>query len=206
MIQIKVANLEKKFESNGSTISVISSFNYEFVQGRVYLIKADSGVGKSTLLHLIGGLDVPTNGTISISPQAALPGVLFGFVFQDHNLLPEFSVEENLKLPLLAQGCSSNFINNRIDELLARFDLINLKNHYPNQLSGGQRQRVAVIRAAIAQPSFILADEPTASLDEKNSLLVKELFLELHKLGMGLIISSHQSLFDDMADEVIKLG
>jgi ABC-type lipoprotein export system ATPase subunit len=173
--------------------------------GQTLSIAGPSGSGKSTLLNLIGGLDRPTSGTISLDNQnlamfsdnelAGFRNRKIGFVFQLHHLLPQCTVLENVLLPTLAARRTTEehiTFQRRADALLEKVSLTDKRNNFPGQLSGGQRQRVALIRALICKPSIVLADEPTGSLDADNAEQIAELLLALNKIeGTTLIVATH---------------
>lgn len=196
---LKLEQVKKDF---GST-KVLKGINAQLASGELLTIMGASGTGKSTLLHLIAGLDTPTQGSISWNGQTLQKksarqmeqwrnkGV--GLVFQFHNLLPELTALENVQLPLwIGNEMSRKAAQEKAAYWLDYLGLSNRMNHYPNQLSGGQQQRVAIARALIAEPPLLLADEPTGNLDAENAQSVHELLVKLNKdLGKTIIVVTH---------------
>jgi lipoprotein-releasing system ATP-binding protein len=173
--------------------------------GQALVITGPSGSGKSTLLHLIGALDTPTRGRIEVDGReiyrlperdlARFRNTTIGFVFQDHHLLPQYSVLENVLIPTLAFSHSKDGAGSRARKLLDRVGLVDRLHYRPAELSGGERQRVAVARALINQPNLLLCDEPTGSLDSENAEVVARLLFELHReAGTILIAVTHSEV------------
>ena len=199
---LSVQDVSKSFLLGEETVRVLDGANLEMAGGDAAAIVGPSGSGKSTLLHLIGTLDRPDSGSIEIDGRdpLALPepelarfrNRSIGFVFQDHHLLPQYSVLENVLLPTLAFRHDARATRDRAGKLLRSVDLEHRLGHRPAELSGGERQRVAVARALINQPSLLLCDEPTGSLDAKTAEAVSDLLLELHRHeGAMLIVVTH---------------
>jgi lipoprotein-releasing system ATP-binding protein len=173
--------------------------SFDLVAGQSLAITGPSGSGKSTLLHLIGALDTPSGGRIEIDGRevyrlpetdlARFRNTTIGFVFQDHHLLPQYSVRENVLIPTLAFGNGAGDADSRARELLDRMGLGERLDHRPAELSGGERQRVAVARALINRPRLLLCDEPTGSLDAENADAVARLLFELHGENGTLLIA-----------------
>ena len=189
MTELLLDNVEKSFRLGPREVSVLREVRLSVAAGDALAITGPSGSGKSTLLHLIGTLDTPTSGRLEIGGAAPfdLPepelarfrNRTVGFVFQDHHLLPQYSVLENVLVPTMAfpgEGGDEEWAR----ELLDRVGLGNRLAHRPAELSGGERQRVAVARALVNRPSLVLCDEPTGNLDRKNALAVMDLLFELH--------------------------
>lgn len=201
-------NVSKDYrESNKSNI-IFSNINLTISQANSYAIVGSSGVGKSTLLHLLGNLDQPTIGSIEYTKEEEdlKSDNVFSYIFQEHNLLQELTVEENLMLPLLISGYSWKNARLKINNLLTELSLSELSSYFLYQLSGGQKQRIAVIRAVAQNAKFILADEPSANLDEKNAQLVVELLLRIkNEYKIGIIICSHDPLVYSRMDYLIKI-
>ena len=204
-IVLQMHNVGRKFSAPGGSISVLSDVNIELHSGEAMVIRGPSGCGKSTLLLIAGTLDTPTSGLVEIlgdNPwtQSAAKLARFrnrhiGLVFQEHRLLPQLNVLENVLLPLLA-GFSSDrrAAEQRASELLDRVGLTDRIHHRPAALSGGERQRVAVCRALILEPSLLLADEPTGNLDPRTASVVGQLLLDVAaENDAGLLCVSHSS-------------
>ena len=199
---LKVLEVHKSFETERLPVEVLRGVSLEMQAGEALAITGPSGSGKSTLLHLIGALDEPTSGRIEIdgrepyrlpeSDLARFRNQTIGFVFQDHHLLPQYSVLENVLIPTLAFSGSDSDDEARARKLLERVALAERLDHRPAELSGGERQRVAVARALINGPSLLLCDEPTGSLDAASASAVAELLFELHReAGTILIAVTH---------------
>ncbi len=189
-MKIKISNVSKFYYHNEKAEEIFSNVNLELDSNSSYAIVGSSGVGKTSLLHLIAKLDYPTTGSVSYSTKLEPSRPTFAFVFQDHNLIYELTVLENAILPLL--------INNKSEakaQALAIFDKLGISdiaNRKISQLSGGEKQRVAVARAIITNPYFLLADEPTSSLDTENTQNILSMLLNLCSgKGIGLVLCSH---------------
>ena len=215
-IILNIKNLTKTYQTGPQTVEVIKGIDMEIEHGEIIIIMGPSGVGKSTLLHLIGGLDKPTSGDIIVdgtnifelenSKLAHFRNTSVGFVFQFHHLLPEFSALENLMIPGMINKSDPVKSRNKCVKLLERVDLSERIDHKPSQLSGGEQQRVAVARALVNQPKLVLADEPTGNLDKRNSESLYNLILDLNKsLNQTFIIVTHNEMMTKNADKVIEL-
>jgi lipoprotein-releasing system ATP-binding protein len=199
--KIELFNVFKHFFQGEEKLQVINNLNTIFTQGETYSITGVSGSGKSTLLHIIGGLEAPSSGHISFNGQniysfSRAQKTLFlqniGFVFQFHYLIKELSVIENIMLPCLVKKESYKKCKARARELLLSMGVQNKANEYTTYLSGGEQQRVSIARALFNKPSFLLADEPTGSLDEDNAQIIINILLNAQKeWGMGIILCSH---------------
>jgi lipoprotein-releasing system ATP-binding protein len=203
-ITLKLSNVSKSFAAGEIEVKVLSSISLELSSGSSVAIMGPSGSGKSTLLHLIGTLDAPTSGTIEMNAKnpfqlseselARFRNSHIGFVFQDHHLLPQYSVIENVMLPALAFDHGKSDPESRAKELLRRVGLEHRLNHRPAQLSGGESQRAAVARALMNDPSILLCDEPTGNLDHANAESIAALLFELHRQENNLmIVVTHSS-------------
>jgi lipoprotein-releasing system ATP-binding protein len=203
-ISLKLSNIHKYFENGTRRVEVLHDISFEMAAGQALAITGPSGSGKSTLLHLIGTLDQPSAGSIEINGQTpfSLPepelakfrNQVVGFVFQDHHLLPQYSVLENVLIPTLAFKNKNSAPEKRARELLERVGLSHRLNHRPAELSGGERQRVAIARSLINQPSLLLCDEPTGNLDRSTASNVASLLFELHREAQNILIAVTHSL------------
>jgi len=205
---LKVEDVSKSFETDSRPVEVLREIGLELGAGEALAITGPSGSGKSTLLHLIGALEPPTRGRVEIDgsepyrlPEPELArfrSETIGFVFQDHHLLPQYSVLENVLIPTLALRRERRPPLVRARELLARVGLDARLDHRPAELSGGERQRAAVARALINGPRLLLCDEPTGSLDAANARTVADLLFELHReSGTALIVVTHSAELAD---------
>lgn len=216
MNSISVKSLTKQFPTPTGSLQILDGIDVVIQPENNLAVIGPSGSGKSTFLHIVGTLDHPSGGDISILGQD--PSVLnehqlaefrnqnIGFVFQDHHLLPQLTARENVVIPAIAQGKADRSHQDRAAELLTSVGLKDRMDHRPNQLSGGERQRVAVARALMNEPKIILADEPTGSLDQVNAEAIGELLLELQKQhALTLVCVTHN---DDLAkrfDQTFRL-
>lgn len=203
-LSLQLINIYKNFGNGTRNIEVLRDVSFTMQQGESLAILGPSGSGKSTLLHLIGTLDQPSSGTIAINgaspfslsePELAkFRNQVIGFVFQDHHLLPQYSVLENVLLPSLAFKSASQDTEKRGRMLLKRVGLGARLEHRPAELSGGERQRVAIARALINRPSLLLCDEPTGNLDRNTANAVASLLFELHRDEQNILIAVTHSL------------
>ncbi len=214
MIELK--NLTKIYSEGNSSNTVMKDLNYNFVDGKIYVMFGRSGSGKSTLLNLISGIDVPTSGCIRINNQDIcemneLNRTLFrrnniGFIFQFFNLIPTLTVLENLLLPLELVGKVGKNEVNKAKELLDSVGLIHKENSFPDRLSGGEQQRIAIARSLIHEPKIILADEPTGNLDYETGLQIINLLDKLiRQQNKMMIMATHSREVMGLADKVISL-
>ncbi|MCK4894218.1 MAG: ABC transporter ATP-binding protein [Calditrichia bacterium] len=213
---LEAHQIEKHYPSGPETLKVLKGINLKIKTGEILVIMGPSGVGKSTLLHIMGTLDKPTFGEIIIDGQrvsnfkeveiSQFRNRNIGFVFQFHYLLPEFNARENLLIPLMIKGKNWKDDISRADDLLTEVGLEKRLHHRPSQLSGGELQRVAVARALINQPKLILADEPTGNLDMQNSHALFDLILKLNeKYKQTFVIVTHNEMFASQCHRVIHL-
>ncbi|MBS4641567.1 ABC transporter ATP-binding protein [Aeromonas media] len=211
---LNLHNLSKRFASGGETLPLFEGLDLQLSPGETCLLLGQSGCGKSTLLNLIAGLIAPDEGeiwlgetrldTLPADERARLRGRHFGIVYQDFNLLPTLTVEENLRLPLEINHLPRDMA--RLAALLERLGMSHKRHAWPEQLSGGQRQRVALARALIHKPQWLLADEPTGSLDEHNAEQVMALMMAaVRDTGAGLLLVSHNPGYGALADRVLRL-
>lgn len=209
---IEVKDIHKSF----GDLEVLKGVNLRVKQGEIVAIVGKSGAGKTTLLQLIGTLDRPTNGqvlidgtdvfTLNDTQLAAFRNKHIGFIFQFHQLLPEFTALENVCIPAMIAREKVADYQPRAKQLLTDLGLADRMEHKPNELSGGEKQRVAAARALMMQPSIILADEPTGSLDEKNKRELSELLLHLREqYGQTILLVTHDKDLATMADRVIEI-
>ncbi len=195
---LNVKDVHKYFGTPEHPVKVLAGVSFEMKGGEALAVTGPSGSGKSTLLHLIGTLDSPTSGKIEINNQdissfsetelAKFRNQKIGFVFQDHHLLPQYSVLENVLIPSLAFKNNGEDKGDRAAILLEKVGLSNRITHRPAELSGGERQRVAIARAMINSPNVLLCDEPTGNLDRKIAASVADLFFELHRDENNILI------------------
>jgi lipoprotein-releasing system ATP-binding protein len=198
-MSLQVRDLDKSYPTRSGPLPVLKGVNLQLDRGDSLAVMGPSGSGKSTLLHILGTLDQPTRGSISL--EGTDPFVLrepelarfrnrrIGFVFQDHHLLPQCTVLENVLIPTLVNVESDGGqVEKYARELLERVGLSKRTEHYPAELSGGERQRVAVARALIQKPALLLADEPTGNLDRTNAHGVGQLLIELHKQENNILV------------------
>jgi len=198
------------------TIPVLKDINLSFKKGEFISIMGPSGSGKSTLLYLIGGLDDPSSGTISIKgmnltvmndkQKSVMRRRTIGFVFQFYNLVPNLNVEENIMLPVLLDGKNPKKYKNDLDEIIEIVGLAERRKHTPNELSGGQQQRVAIARALINKPEIILADEPIGNLDSKTGTEVMELLRTINsERGNTIIQVTHSEEAAQYSKRIVRL-
>ena len=213
---VEVSALSKSYPVAGRRLEVLRDLSLTVERGEMLAIMGASGVGKSTLLHLLGGLDRPDTGTIRVGEATitALPDpelVAFrnrhvGFVFQFHHLLPEFSAVENAEMPLRIARLSVAEARPRAQALLERVGLGERLDHRPGMLSGGEQQRVAVARALVAQPALLLADEPTGDLDERTADALHALLRDMHReFGLTAVLATHNPRLAEQCDRVLRL-
>lgn len=204
MPALEVEDLTKTFPSQHHDLEVLKGISFSMEKGENLVLVGPSGSGKSTLLHIVGTLDHPTSGTVRIESQnpfelserelARFRNQNIGFVFQEHYLLPQLTVLENVLVPTIAEGSSTRQEEERARELIDQIGLTPRIHHRPAELSGGERQRVAIARSLIFSPSLVLADEPTGSLDQKNSNLVAEMLLKMQQTVDAMLIVVTHSL------------
>ncbi len=213
---LKVESVYKSFWNNRNEISVLRDVTFTIDEGEVVAIMGPSGIGKSTLLNLIGTLDTPDSGEIYFQGQnpfelpekefAKFRNTRIGFVFQFHHLLPEFTALENVIIPLIIYKTDIEKAESSAKEMLRRVGLEERINHRPSALSGGERQRVAVARALINNPLVVLADEPSGNLDLLNSKMLIDLLMEINRnFNKTFIIATHNPSIAERSHRVIYL-
>ena len=213
---IKLNKVSKVFKVGEENFTALNEVSLEIESGAFMSFVGPSGSGKTTLLNLIGGLDVPTSGDIyfkesglsSMSRQqmAQYRRENIGFIFQTYNLLPVYSVYENVLFPLLLKGSKEKNVRDRVMDIVAKVGLSDQSKKRPSQLSGGQCQRVAIARALVKDPPLILADEPTANLDTENSLQILELMRELNRqYKAAVVFSTHDEKVTRFIRREVKL-
>jgi putative ABC transport system ATP-binding protein len=213
---VTCSQVSKVFKQGELAVQALSDVNLDIATGGFVCLSGPSGSGKTTLLNLIGGLDRPTDGEITVAGQridrismselAELRLQHIGFVFQAYNLIPVLNARENVEFVMQLQGVPAHERRDRAMAILEEVGLSGLENRRPGELSGGQQQRVAVARAIVSNPALILADEPTANLDSATAEKLMELMRELNSnIGTTFVISTHDKLVMRFARRLIKL-
>ena len=213
---IQMIDIRKEYKMGDETVYANDGVTLDIYKGELVAIVGKSGSGKSTLMNIIGALDVPTSGKyflggkdvgkLSDNQLADIRNEMIGFVFQQYNLLPRMNILENVELPLLYAHVSSREREKRAMEALEKVGLAEKAKQMPNQLSGGQQQRVSIARALAANPSLILADEPTGALDSKTSRQVLDFFKKIHEEGNTVIMITHDNAIALEAKRVIRIA
>ena len=210
-------NVNKTFSQGGRSIEVLTDLNLELKNKERVAIVGRSGCGKSTLLHVLAGLDEVDSGVINVigsdltkassDERAQLRLRMMGFVYQAHHLLPEFSAVENVAMPLRLQGASATESARAAGDLLIEIGLAERLDHFPDQMSGGERQRVAVARAVCANPTILLADEPTGNLDFDSAVEVMNVLTDLaQSKSIALLVVTHDQAMLSQFDRVYELA
>ena len=212
---IRLSKISKKFVNTGKDISVLKNVNIKINKGQLVSLNGPSGSGKSTLLHIIALLDKPTSGEVFFNKinfsksnekkkdEVRKSGI--SIIYQQNNLLSDFTALENVMIPLINNGKSEKEARERSIKLLSLVNLSKRLNHFPSELSGGEQQRVAVARALITDPSLILADEPTGSLDRKTANEIFSLFLKLKSKNRAILYATHNRELSNRADYKLNI-
>ena len=211
---IELKNLSKNYK-NQKKVSVLKKLNYKFLKGKTYSLVGPSGSGKSTLLNILSLIDRPSNGNLIIDNQKInfeenkkndhLRSNNFGIIYQEKNLLNDFTALENILLAGIANGKSPNESLNQSEKILKKLKLFNRSNHFPSELSGGENQRIAIGRALINSPKIIIADEPSGNLDHKNAKEFFKLLFNLKSKNRIIIYATHNRYFANLADCRLQL-
>ncbi|MFW5930381.1 MAG: ABC transporter ATP-binding protein [Desulfosalsimonas sp.] len=212
---LQAAGICRRFKDKNATIEILKDLSMEINRGETMAVVGESGVGKSTLLHILGTLDSPNAGKVlynginvfemSSAELASFRNSAIGFVFQFHYLLPEFTSLENVMMPGLISGRKKRDIREDAEAILVRVGLKDRLGHRVIDLSGGEQQRVALARALVLKPYILLADEPTGNLDQKNSAQIHEFLVELNReMGMAMVVVTHNLKLADMMQR--KMG
>ncbi len=213
---LKAENVIKQYKQYDSVVTAVNRANIEIYDGEMVAIIGSSGSGKSTFLHICAGLDRPNSGKITIrgneitsmsSDELGLfRGTYLGMVFQNHNLIPQFTAMENILIPTLMCNKPDHSYEEHFKKLVATLNIADRLHHLPSELSGGQQQRVAIARALINRPQVVFADEPTGNLDRANADEVLDLLIKTKEtLGQTLIIVTHDMKIAERADRILRM-
>lgn len=212
---IELKDVYKIYQMGEETVHALDGVSLTIDQGEFVAIVGSSGSGKSTAMNIIGCLDVPTSGTYHLGgvdvstmnddQQAEIRNRMLGFIFQQYNLIPKLTVQENVELPLLYAGVPGEERHERAIRALERVGLADKRRHLPSQLSGGQQQRVSIARALAGDPAVILADEPTGALDSHTGREVLTMLQQLHAAGNTVVLITHDNSIAVQAQRIIRL-
>lgn len=213
---IEIQNVFKIYPSAEDEVKALRGINMAVQAGEFVAVVGSSGSGKSTMMNILGCLDVPTSGSYLLDGQdvshftddelSEIRNEKIGFIFQGFHLIPGLTALENVELPLLYRGVPRHDRRKAAVEALTRMGLSSRLNHRPNQMSGGQQQRVAIARAIVGKPPIILADEPTGNLDQKNGAEVMRLLKELHQEGKTIVLITHDQKVAACAQRIIEIS
>ena len=210
---IKLEEVTKKYENSGDSINVLNNISLSVNKGEIITIFGHSGVGKSTLLDIIGGILYPDKGSVLIKGKLLtnvngpfIRKKIISSLFQKDNLLPELNIVDNLLLPLIINNLDNNKSISKVNEALSLLKMEKFKYRYPNQISRGEYQRISLLRCMINNPEVIIADEPTANLDENNCEQLLDLIVKLNKeLGITFIIATHDKRFMKVCNKAYEI-
>ena len=212
---ITLENIYKIYVNGDTTTYASDNVSIHIDEGEFVAIVGQSGSGKSTIMNIIGCLDVPTSGTYSLNgidvstmddnELAEIRNKMLGFIFQQYNLIPKLTVLENVELPLLYAGVKTEERHERALQALERVGILNKEKNYPSQLSGGQQQRVSIARALAGDPKVILADEPTGALDSRTGIEVLQFLQKLNSEGNTIVLITHDNAIAKAAKRIIRL-
>lgn len=212
---IDIRNIKKIYKMGDNEVRALDGVNLKIKPNEFVAIIGPSGSGKSTLMNMIGCLDTPTEGDFFIDgneasklkddEQAFIRNKKIGFIFQQYNLLPKLTVEENVELPLIYAGVSAGKRHEMSKLALERVEMYERRHHKPSELSGGQQQRASIARALAARPPIILADEPTGALDSKTGTEVLKMLKELHSEGKTVVLITHDNKIAHEADRIVRI-
>ena len=212
---IELKDVYKIYPMGGEEVHALDGVSFAIDRGEFVAIVGQSGSGKSTAMTIIGCLDVPTSGTYRLGgvdvstmdddQQAEIRNSMLGFVFQQYNLIPKLTAEENVELPLIYQKIPKKERTERVKDALSKVDMYRRAKHLPTELSGGQQQRVSIARAIATRPKLILADEPTGALDSKTSREIIDIFHELHNQGNTIVLITHDNNVAKQAQRSIHI-
>ncbi len=213
---LEIKNLQKSFEHKNGTIKLFNDVNIKINKGELVALVGPSGSGKSTFLHLLALLDNADKGKILLNNKDTknlkdeekdfIRREKISIIFQDNNLLSDFTAIENILMPLIIKGEKKNFANEKAKKLMREVKIIDRANHFPNELSGGEQQRIAIARALIAETDLILADEPTGNLDYKTSADIFSYFVKLKKMNKAIIFATHNRELANKADYKLSIS
>ena len=211
---LELKDISKSFESEKKN-DVLKRLSYKFKRGKLYVLMGPSGSGKSTLLNLISLIDIPSSGSIKFdntkinftekNKNDKFRALNIGIIYQQNNLLPDFTALENVYLASLSNNNNKDLATSKAKDLLEKVGLSNRLNYFPSQLSGGESQRVAIVRAIINDPSIILADEPTGSLDMNAAKNIFKLLNDQKKMNRTIIFATHNRFFANKADYLLEI-